>query len=302
MMRIRWILAITLFALQSQAVAAECEKYADKLEACEPYECSFKHPFSGKAMVKKIIGPTPDGNCLTHEQMPGNMVMECRFSESYRKETAEYIREVQAAKETRTEARISGGKSEVTTRLDGKKVKNPLQEAMKRGYCQVMMPERGKGLKGPAPAPAKSVRRQPEKIVRKPVPQKRVIAAGKAPATSMPDLAVAGVKLDVRCRPVVTLVNRGGRGVPVSAYDRQNSAGIQLYKNGKPWQGVALFGFDRKKALLKPGGRADFTLFQSLPPDTSTRVKVVADSRNQIRESEKMNNTLEVELRCNEAD
>ncbi|MES9868127.1 MAG: CARDB domain-containing protein [Sedimenticola sp.] len=96
----------------------------------------------------------------------------------------------------------------------------------------------------------------------------------------------------------MTLENRGGAGVPASAYDRSNSAGIQLYKDGKGWQGVALFGFDRTRALMKPGGQASFTLFQPLPEGTSVRVKIVADLRNQIRESNKRNNTLELELRC----
>lgn len=117
-----------------------------------------------------------------------------------------------------------------------------------------------------------------------------------------PDLAVAGVKLDARCRPVVTLENHGNRGLPAAAYERSNSAGIQLYKNGKTWQGVALFGFNRTKALLKPGGCAVFTLFQPLPIDIPTRIRIVADSRNQINEAAKKNNTLEVRLRCSEAE
>ncbi|MET0023174.1 MAG: hypothetical protein ABW085_02845 [Sedimenticola sp.] len=44
---------------------------------------------------------------------------------------------------------------------------------------------------------------------------------------------MARVEFDARCRPIVTLENRGGAGVPASAYDRSNSAGIQLYKEGK---------------------------------------------------------------------
>ncbi|MES9937948.1 MAG: hypothetical protein ABW153_15990 [Sedimenticola sp.] len=49
---------------------------------------------------------------------------------------------------------------------------------------------------------------------------------------------------------------------------------------------------------MKPGGQASFTMFQPLPEGTSARVKIVADLRNQIRENNKRNNTLELELRC----
>ncbi|MES9880266.1 MAG: hypothetical protein ABW185_05225 [Sedimenticola sp.] len=144
-MSVRWVLAVTLTVLQSPALAVECEAYAGKLEACAPYECNFIHPFSGKPMVKKIIGLQSDGNCLTREQMPGKMTMECRFDEPYRKMVAGFVRQNQAAKEVTTRAKIGGGggggESELTTRIDGRQVKNPLQEAMKKGYCQVVMPE-----------------------------------------------------------------------------------------------------------------------------------------------------------------
>lgn len=50
---------------------------------------------------------------------------------------------------------------------------------------------------------------------------------------------------------------------------------------------------------MKPGGSARFTMFQPLPTGTTARVKIVADLRNQIRESDKSNNTLELELSCN---
>ncbi|MES9857836.1 MAG: hypothetical protein ABW166_14735 [Sedimenticola sp.] len=249
-------------------------------------------------MVKKIIGLQPDGNCLAREQMPGKMTMECRFDEPYRKIVADFVRQTQAAKESTTRAKIAGGGREVTTRLDGRPVKNPLQEAMKKGYCQVVMPKGVAKPKRSTPAPVKRIHSQPKKTVRRAAPPKRVEPTVQPSAAPGPDLAVAGVKLDARCRPVVTLENRGSRGLPATAYERSNSAGIQLYKNGKPWQGVALFGFDRTRALLKPGGRAVFTLFQPIPADTSTRVKIVADSRNQIREALKRNNTLEVKLRC----
>lgn len=294
----RWILAATLLALQPQAAAAECKAYADKLETCEPYECSFKHPFTGKPMIKKVVGLEADGNCLTHEQMPSNTHMECHLNEYFRKAVAVYTRNLQTAKEKSTRIRISGDKTEVITRLDGEVVENPLQEALDKGYCQTVMPGVKEEPMLSSPPPDSSLQHQPLKPPTLPIASKRASPAVQPGTAPMPDLAVSEVKFDVRCRPIVILENRGSRGLPASAYDKRNGAGIQLYKDGKGWQGIALFGFDRTKALMKPGGKASFTLFQPLPPDTPAKVKIVADHRNQISESTKENNTLETELRC----
>ncbi|MET0086587.1 MAG: hypothetical protein ABW082_08735 [Sedimenticola sp.] len=295
----RYLIAAALLICQPLWAASECTEYADRLDACEPYECSFTHPFTGTPMKKSVIGPDDDGNCLTREQMPGNMTMECRFDEAYRKEVADYIRQVEAAEKSSTEARIAGGKTKVTTRLDGKAVANPLQAAMEKGLCKAIMPQGREKPRASSPPPAKPKRlHKPPQPPAPPAPPKRAVPKAKPGKQALPDLAVVRVEFDARCRPIVTLENRGGAGVPASAYDRSNSAGIQLYKEGKGWQGVALFGFDRTRALMKPGGQASFTLFQPLPEGTSARVKIVADLRNQIRESNKRNNTLELELRC----
>ncbi|MES9844332.1 MAG: hypothetical protein ABW131_06755 [Candidatus Sedimenticola sp. 6PFRAG5] len=296
----RWLMAAALLTLQPLAHAEECDAYPDMLDACETYQCSFTHPFTGKPMKREIIGPQADGNCLTREQMPGNMLMECSFDEPYRKNVAGFVRKTQAAKQVSTKARISGVQSEVTTRLDKKPVQNPLQEAMKLGLCKVIMPS-NKGNSVSTPPVEKPVKK-PEPV-KTPVPHNPPVQAanrsGSARArASLPDLAVEGVELDDRCRPVITLENRGRGAVPASAYDRGNSAGIQLYKNGRPWQGVALFGFDRTRTLMRPGGSASFTLFQALEPNVPTEVGIVADSRDQIRETTKINNRLDIELTC----
>jgi hypothetical protein len=256
-------------------------------------------------MNKGIVGIQKDGMCLTREQMPGGMTMECRFDESYRKQVADYIRRLQAAKRSSTEARVEGDSAEVTSRIDGKVVHNPLQAAMEQGLCQIQMPGGGEKSRSPTPA-------QPEPVKPLKQPPARTIApAQKAPKVSKvpgqpspramklePDLSVTAVELDARCRPIVTLENLGGAGLPASAYERGNSPAIQLFKDGKGWQGVSLAAMDRQKALMQPGGRLRFTLFQPVPTDHAVRVKVVADSRNQIAESHKENNTLERTMRC----
>lgn len=222
-MEARWLITSALLTLQSLAFATECSEYADRLDTCAAYECSFTHPFTGKPMKKSIIGLEPDGKCLTHEQMPGNMMMKCRFEEGYRKEVADYIRKVQASERIETKARIDGTKTEVTTQLDGK--------AIEKGYCQVEM----SGAKPMAPPPAKPEQKRPPKPPAPPKPPERPIMQTKPGRPDLPDLAVAAVEFDGRCRPIVTLENRGSRGVPASAYERQGSAVVQLYKDGKGW-------------------------------------------------------------------
>lgn len=294
--------AILLLLGQPLAAATECSEYADKLERCASYECSFKHPFSGKLMSKGIIGLEPEGGCLTREQMPGKMQMECRFDPDYRKEVAAFIRQADATREISAKARISGDKSSVETRLDGKRVKNPLQLAMERGYCQVIMPTAGSAPKA-APRATDSPKKQyspSHRSARSPQADQQPLKQQQRDA--LPDLAVVGLTLDSRCRPLVTLEARGGQGVPASAYDRMKGVGIQLYKGGKGWQGVALSAVDRRRTLMKPAAILQFPLFQSLPPETPVRVKVVADHRLQLKEITRENNTLEVELNCTSID
>ena len=120
------------------AKAGAVPQLADKLESCEVYAQGFTHPFTGDLMGKNIAGLT-DGKCLYIEDMPRGGKMECRYSEESRKAVAQFYRDTASAKSSGTQARISlsDGKQELKYTIDGKEVKNPLQESLNNGTCVV---------------------------------------------------------------------------------------------------------------------------------------------------------------------
>lgn len=143
-MRVVLLASACVAALGSAAAAQECPDLAARLEACEKYACTFTHPFTRQALEKRIEGPR-DAACVYVEQMPNNGLMTCTYTESARKAVAAYYRELEKASRASTHVKTgSDGTTETRYSIDGKEVKNPLQEAMKSGQCVVT----GYGRKG----------------------------------------------------------------------------------------------------------------------------------------------------------
>ena len=140
----RFLLVVLVFAfinVQTYAEKTEDESknmltLADKLEKGEPYLTKFKHPFTGEMLEKKVVGIV-DNKCLYVEEMPNGGKMECRYSPESRKAVAQYYRDLANSESYRTKARISltDGKQKVKYTINGKEVKNPLEECLKNGEC-----------------------------------------------------------------------------------------------------------------------------------------------------------------------
>ena len=129
------------FALVSYAQdKQEVITFADNLEKCTPFKSEFTHPFNGQKMQREIVGIT-EGKCLYIEEMPNNGKMTCRYDIGQLPVIAKYYRDVALAKSYSTSAKITshGDKQEakITYTINGKEVKNPMQECMKNGTCVI---------------------------------------------------------------------------------------------------------------------------------------------------------------------
>ena len=120
--------------------SSECAEYADKLETCASYQCTFTHPLTHGSMERRIIG-LKNGNCIDFQQMPNGGRMDCAYTETMRKAVAKYVREVNAAMAAGksigggTRGKLGSMKSYST--IDGKEVDNPLQMAIENGQCKI---------------------------------------------------------------------------------------------------------------------------------------------------------------------
>ncbi len=115
---------------------SDCDVFPDKLDACEPFICNFEHPFTSELMKKEIIG-LKDGKCQYTEEMPNNGRMDCEYTESLRKAIAQYYKDLANSESSGTSVKFDSGSADVETiyTIDGKEVKNPLQEAINNGQC-----------------------------------------------------------------------------------------------------------------------------------------------------------------------
>jgi hypothetical protein len=192
-------------ALHAQG-PAECVDYASKLEACSPYTCTFRHPFTGAAMQRRVVGMEGD-KCSYTEEMPNGGVMACSYPAEMRKSVAAFVRATQAAESTRTRARLgSDGSVTSSTTVDGRAVANPLDEALRTGVCTVKgygntaTPARGAAAPGraaaapatAAPATRPATTAPPAAPATDPATATKAAAAALAPGTSAGTFTVGG--------------------------------------------------------------------------------------------------------------
>jgi hypothetical protein len=136
-------LLLLCFTFASVSFAQEKEEvltFADHLEKCTPFKSKFLHPFSGQKMQREIVGIT-DNKCLYTEEMPNNGKLTCRYEIEQLSVIAKYYRDIALAKSHSTSAKITthGDRQEVKTTytINGKEVKNPMQECMQNGTCGI---------------------------------------------------------------------------------------------------------------------------------------------------------------------
>lgn len=127
-------------------------------------------------------------------------------------------------------------------------------------------------------------------------PQKRLIRRG------LPDLVVKDIRLVKGCQILVTVANVGKRGVPASYYNLPKAVGVQMYKDGNPWGGLILSGFDPNGNLKKPGGVARHLWFPKaanlkLTPGVHS-IKVTVDHGKVLKEARENNNSLTRRVKC----
>jgi len=108
-------------------------EFTDKLEKCESYSATFKHPLTYEVLRREIVCIEGD-KCVYIEEMPDGCRMICKFSESERITIAQYYRDFLMDQKHRT-----SNEDNVETKyyINGKEVYNPLQEALKCGLCVI---------------------------------------------------------------------------------------------------------------------------------------------------------------------
>ena len=152
-----FLLLPTVAPMVASAASASCEHYMSHLAKCTPFSCKIKHPLTDELMEKKIVGLTKDKKCKIIDEMPSNSKMICHLDKEKRMAYIEHTKAAAKAEsvtvsgESRTVARVQSEKSangsksssaskthhKVTHKLDGKEVKNPMQEALADGSCKM---------------------------------------------------------------------------------------------------------------------------------------------------------------------
>lgn len=117
---IAWLGILITTPLLAQDTIGTCADLPSRLEACEPYECTFTHPFTGGEETR-AVSPGEDGVCVYRESMPNNGEMTCRYDEATRKDIAAFYQES-------FDAESSG---------EAPPGNDALNEAMTDGTCQV---------------------------------------------------------------------------------------------------------------------------------------------------------------------
>src|SRR6056297_599448 len=125
MKKLSAIFMITIVGLTmlSSCTSDENKLRTDTVESTE----AIVHPFSGEELTRKVVGLNADGLCEYKEEMPGDGLMTCTYSEKTREVIAQYY------KDQSLSSSFAGTNTMYV--LNGKSVENPLDEAMKNGDC-----------------------------------------------------------------------------------------------------------------------------------------------------------------------
>ncbi len=111
-------------------------------------------------------------------------------------------------------------------------------------------------------------------------------------AQNLPDLVINQITTDNKNRLAISVKNVGSGNLPNSVWTNKNpkSPSITFTVNGRNWGGRAIWSFDSKQNLKKPGGRVLYLTNYTLKGDV--KVTATVDRFNQVRESNERNNSL----------
>jgi len=112
---------------------------SNKLATCTSLSQSFKHPFTGEAMKRRI--DKKGEYCIYYETMPNGMSMTCKYTESDRKSVASYYRAFASSATSGFNAEVSEQSTKTSYTIDGQPVENPIDAAMKNGTCVIARPD-----------------------------------------------------------------------------------------------------------------------------------------------------------------
>ena len=123
----------------------ESRAFAEKLEKGEVYKGTFIHPLMGGKMTRELKGMV-DGKWTSIEQMPNGGKMVCKFSDERRRGMAQYYKDTAKAFakgskmsfSSKSKFGSSGNETKSTTKIDGKEIRNILQEMLDSGECVVL--------------------------------------------------------------------------------------------------------------------------------------------------------------------
>ena len=130
-------------------------------------------------------------------------------------------------------------------------------------------------------------------------PQHMMVNEEKVRYMPKADLTVSRIFLTRDCRVAVKIENIGKGSIPASVWTKHTpqSANVYLLRNGKKWGGATIYGFDKRRHLQKPGGKAVY--ISNLKPRNGESITAIVDMTNEIKESNENNNEMTETLNCN---
>jgi hypothetical protein len=117
-------------------------------------------------------------------------------------------------------------------------------------------------------------------------------------SVDLPDLTIDELTLDDQCRVVVKAKNLGPGPVfdEVWTDHKPESAGINLYIDGKAWGSEIIWLLDPQKSLRNPGGTVVYR--SNLKVSGTQTVKARIDQTRQVKEKDETNNERTALLTC----
>ena len=127
-------------------------------------------------------------------------------------------------------------------------------------------------------------------ILRYPGSKEEAAASANTPQGNYPDLVVSDIYLNNRNKVVVSIQNRGTKGVPEKIWSRKGKGACQLdiSLNGKYWGGAGIQVFDPEKKLMQTRSKVVFLTALTLKGSAQVTASVRPSA---IRERDTKNNS-----------
>lgn len=125
-----------------------------------------------------------------------------------------------------------------------------------------------------------------------PIAGEKVHRPGEGP---LPNLVVSDIRLDERCRALVTVKNDGAGELPTYFW-KKNMPVLKLFKNGDLWGEVDIRFFDYQKKLNPVGGEAVYNT--GLKVIDSAKIMAQIETNSRMFEEDKTDNRKEVGVVC----